>query len=558
MRGRRIKRGLTRREEDLIMGAVLLTLGVLLLSLIPLLRLGSSARAALDDYVYGAPVHYALEAGGGLFSVLRAILENVLYTYADWQGTYSSVILFSIEPGAFQESWYGLTTWVMLFAILCPIFLALGAVKDMERWGRLIIGAVVAFLSIQYLPSPAQGFYWWNGAAHYILFWLFSVWAVVHQVRLSRWEGTEKGFWRKALLGMLLAFWVGGGNFCTALVFPLVSGLLWVLAMRDKRSWQVAAANLLMTAAGAAGLFISMAAPGNALRQAGFQPMNPVLAILTSFARAGRTLWGAAGWQLLGALLLTVPVFLLSTRSCSYSFDHPILVTLGSFCAYSALFTPPIYSMGEAGLLGRLENLFWLAGLFLIFGVAFYLAGWAARQWLEPGWDRSRKSLWAVFMVGAVALTVGFLLQLPRANSARAAADLRSQARITYLEEREARRQVLADPEAGPERFRRFTGGPECFFLTRVSTWQADLQVDGKFAELPIYRGRGGGVTYVELGEAMTFFGVTNLEEGGFSQSFYLRGGRYVSLREFCDQAGYLITYDFPIDTIRIRTNREG
>ena len=40
MRGRRIKRGLTRREEDLIMGAVLLTLGVLLLSLIPLLRLG--------------------------------------------------------------------------------------------------------------------------------------------------------------------------------------------------------------------------------------------------------------------------------------------------------------------------------------------------------------------------------------------------------------------------------------------------------------------------------------------------------------------------------------
>lgn len=551
---RKRNREMTRWEENLIMGAVVLLLAVLVLSLIPLLRLGGYARAALDDYVYGTPVHYALEAGGGLFGVLRAILENVLYTYADWQGTFSSVILFSIEPGAFHESWYGLTTWVVLFAAICPIFLALGAVEGMERWGRLIIGAVVALLSVQYLPSTTQGIYWWNGAVHYILFWLFAVWAVVYQLKLSRWEGEEKGFWPRVLLGCLLAFWVGGGNFCTALVFPLVSALLWVLALRDGRSWQVTAADLLMTLCGAAGLFISVAAPGNALRQASHQAMNPVLAILTSFARAGRTLWGALGWQLLGALLLTVPVFLLSTRNCPYSFSHPVLVVLGGFCAYSALFTPPIYAIGESGILGRLENLYWLSGLFLIFGVVFYLAGWATRQWLEPGWDRSRKGLWAAFLAGAAVLTAAFLLELPQANSYRAAADLRSGTPGVYVEEREARQAVLADPAAGPECFRPFTQGPECFMMTRVTTWQADLLVDGAPAGLSIYRGRGGEVTYVELDEAMDFFRISGLTEADFSRTFYLREGRYVSLRELCDLEGYIITYDFPIDTIRIRT----
>ena len=140
----------------LLRAATAFTLAMLVLSLVPILMLAPYAHPAVDDFVYGTPVYYTLQAGKGFFDVLGSIWENVRYTYLDWQGTFSSIVLFSLEPGAFSEGAYGVTTYVVLTVVILPIFLALGTVRGMDRGGTLFLGGVIALFTVQYLPSPAQ------------------------------------------------------------------------------------------------------------------------------------------------------------------------------------------------------------------------------------------------------------------------------------------------------------------------------------------------------------------------------------------------------------------
>ena len=78
-------------------GMAAAALAVLGISLVTLL-LGRCCAPSADDFGYGAPVHFALEARLGLPGVLDAIWENLRYTYQNWQGTFASILLFSIQP----------------------------------------------------------------------------------------------------------------------------------------------------------------------------------------------------------------------------------------------------------------------------------------------------------------------------------------------------------------------------------------------------------------------------------------------------------------------------
>lgn len=520
-------------------------------SLVPLLLLAPSARAALDDFVYGGPVHFSLAAGGGLWSVVTAVWENVAYTYQDWQGTFSSVVLFSLEPGAFAPELYGLTTPVMLCAVLCPVFLVLRQVPGLDRRGRLILGAVVGFLSVQYLPDPGQGLFWWNGAAHYLAFWCFGVMAVVWLLKLIR--APERRFWPRTAAGCLMALWVGGGNFCTALVLPVVCSLtvLWCLWRRRPR--RAVAAGCLMAFFALAGLAVSVAAPGNAVRQAGFAPMPPLAAVGQSFVYAARTLAGMVSWPVAGALLLCVGVFLRTWDRAVAAAPrlHPLGVAAASFCCFAALYTPPLYAMGGVRALeGRLEDLFWVAAVLLVFGNALYAAAWSVGRWELP------KKLPQWFAgVGAGVFLLALCLSFSQTNAAAAWRDLHSPARTTYLAEREGRAALEGDLTTSVPRSVPLTDVPESFFQTRLVTWRSDLLVDGAPIPMETYHGSGGEVTYVELAHVLEVLDRPGaLSAGDCPRVFLVRGGEYVSLRWVCDALGYQIGYDGPTDTIFITT----
>ncbi len=526
---------------------------LLCLSLVNILAISFYATATVDDYIYGAPVHYALEAGGGLGSVLSAIGQTVAYTYEDWQGTFSSVVLFAIQPGVWGEKFYFLTVWVMVGAVIASVFLALGCVRDMDRWGKLCLAGVLSFFCVQYLPDPSQWFYWWNGAAHYLLFWTLSVLAVTCQIRLTRRQEKNWKFYIAAAGCCLLGFFVGGGNYCTALVFPLVSGALTFLAWWERKPKIMIGANALIVICTLGGLLVSMAAPGNAVRQGGRANIPPVRAILLSFWEAGRDLWAMLDWKLLGAVMVCVPLFLYATRKSGYRYRWPLLVLAGSFCALAALYTPYIFVYEKADLVARIADLTWLAGVFFLFGNAFYLAGWANRKWGEcPGlWAR----LEAMLLAGTVLLAGVAAFGWQDTNAGKAGRDLNSSVLEQYRQERIQRRETAKRENVEDRYFQELTANPESMYISGVATWSPNVLVDGNPVELIIYRGRGGYTNYVELEAALAFFDAEGeLEPGDFGTCFAVRGRHFVPIRSFCETMGMRIDYKVELDTMLITT----
>ena len=531
-----------------------LALAVLAVSLADLLLLGRYAMPAADDFGYGAPVHFALEAGLGLLGVLGAVWESLRYTYEHWQGTFSSVLLFTLQPGAFSEAAYPLTVPVMLAAVMAPPFLALAPVRMNGRGWKLLLGSVAALVSVQFLPSPAQGFYWWNGAAHYLAFWCLGVGMAVCQVCLGRGERGGRGLALRLIPACLGCFFQGGGNYSTALVFVLASAALTLWAALERRPRPALLVNVLMTLSAAAGLLVSVAAPGNAVRQAGLQRgLPPLEAVLASFRAAGEDALAMTGATLLAALALCVPVFLLAVRGRGYTFPIPLLVVGGGFCAFAALYTPPLYAMG-ASAVPRMENLFWLAWAFLVLVNGCYLAGWLSVH--LPAWRGAGRALAALGCAGGGLLAAALGTGWAGTGAHRARADLEGPVLTAYLRERAERRALAEDHETPPPRFTALSGYPDCFPVSQLLTWCSDVLVDGAPADLPCYHACGGEVTYVGLDRALAFFGRAGaFGPEDFSARFAIGGETCVPLRELCEALGFSVGYDQPSDTITILTH---
>ena len=256
----------------------------------------------------------------------------------------------------------------------------------------------------------------------------------------------------------------------------------------------------------------------------------------------------------LAGLLLTIPLFLLSVRGSGYRFRLPLLVLGGSFCAFAALYTPPLYAMGVSAV-PRMENLFWLAYVFLVFGNGFYLAGWLSCRLSTERSEKGRRVLGTLAGVGGAALLVALCCQLEEGNAYLAYQDLHSPELSAYLQERESRLALSEDHTTPPPRFTAISDYPVCFPVNQLLTWTSDVLVDGVPADLPCYHTCGGEVTYVGLERALSFFHSGKpLDSSDFSATFRIGGEFCVPLRELCNWLGYTVTYDVTIDTISIVT----
>lgn len=524
---------------------------LLIVSLLPLLGLSKYAAPASDDFGYSAPVYYAIENGEGLFGVIKALVENIKYTYYNWQGTFTSVFLFSLQPGIFGEEFYFLTPFILLAIIIAPIYIAVSSIRGLSAWGKLVIGSVISVLAVQYMPSIADGIYWWNGAAHYLVLWSLLVLVVVCQIDLSRHTATEKTFALRAVVASAGAFLIGGGNYSAALISAVILVAIAGYNMLQKKHRSVLLVNCAAVFLNLAGLLISCIAPGNAIRQAGFGKMSAITAILKSFSDAAKAVITFSDLKMLCALLISIPVFLASAKSMKYSFRYPLVVVAGAFCVFAAMYTPPLYAMGISDV-PRMNNIFYMGYLGWAFISAFYIAGWVSRR-VEINLCGTR-ILSAVGAIGTLAFCIIFAVQITSSNAYLAYSDLSSGAAETYLQERAARTKAYENKDL-TKRFVPITEYPECFITANHLTWASDLIVNGVVSDLALYRACGGEVTFVGLQDALEFFDCgIELTKDDFSKVYYVDKKTCIPLREFTEKNGYTISYDTLCDTIYIVT----
>lgn len=359
------------------------------LALAPMLAISRFDHSYADDWHYGVDVHAALEAGEGAVGVLSAAVEEAIDTYDSWQGTYSAIVLMALQPGVFGEGLYGLgAVGIMAALVLATGYAAAVVVRDVCGAGRaewLCVTLAALLLQTQLLPSPVEGIWWYNSAIYYTFYHALLLVGAGLSVRLLRGRthrGALSGAGTAARVSVLvlLAFVIGGGNYVTGLVavVALAATVVAALARRQRSAWLLVPALIVL----AVGFACSMAAPGNAARQASQFPGDN-LGVAMTLLRSGfagfeyAVLW-TNGFMVL-FLALLVPVFVRIARRSTCSFALPAVPALAVLLLFMASFTPTFFSMGYVGP-GRVQNIrydYFVLAVFLCVG---WLVGWVVRR----------------------------------------------------------------------------------------------------------------------------------------------------------------------------------
>ncbi len=357
--------------------AILLTVG-LVLSLLPLYAAMPYARAGVDDYRYGYRAHEAMATGGGLTDVLAAAAGETRATYTEWQGSYAAIFLMALQPGVFGNAYYGagacLLLTVLNVSLLLFAYLAFRRVLGMRRAYAWSLSVLLAIGCVQFLPSPCEGYYWYNGGVYYTFF--FSMALFGGCLLLWRAEKRRLAQWP---LFVLLAVLIGGGNLVTGLLCCMLLAAYLVHTLVKKRFDPLIAVTLgtLMIA-----FLINSLAPGNAVRQTehvSARAAGPFSAILQAMVD---TMYYAKRWLFRPAsflLLMGAPLVWIFAGNTTFRFRFPLLVTAASFLLVSAGFTPTEYALGTAGE-ARLVNIqFYLFMLLSLVNMVWYV-GWLRRR----------------------------------------------------------------------------------------------------------------------------------------------------------------------------------
>lgn len=438
--------------------AIVLTI-VYVVSLIPLLWIGWYNYPSADDYSIGSNCRQIWVNSHNLFAVLWAGIERAAEDWISWMGYFTSNFLMAIPPNVFGERFYVITVWIMLSALslstwylLKSIFVKVfGADKDVSH----CIIMLMLFVTVQCMVGRVEAFYWYAGAANYMLVHSMSLFfyglliAAVYDTGKKRiWDLTAAG---------ILGFLTGGGNQMTALNVTVVMLVAIGFGIVLKK-WKEYQFLLIPVGMELFGFILNVAAPGNWVRAEGTNGMNPIKAILVSFYYCiDYCINEWSGWPVAVMVLVMIPLFWQLVKGTDFIFPYPLAVVLFGYCLVSAMMTPPLFAVGsmEAERLQALTFTMYLLVLTLCTG---YVVGWAEKKWEALDGKRTQKvsagyfscsEVWWItgcllFFVMAAALTV---IPEPHCFSATSAiTDLTNGSAESYGK---ARMERIAEYESG-------------------------------------------------------------------------------------------------------------
>lgn len=356
-----------------------------LLSVIPLYIIGMYAHPSVDDYYYGTQTVQVWNETHSIASVIKCSFDEMLNTYNIWQGNFSAIFLMRLQPGIFGEQYYFITPLILLSAYIgFSIFFFYTALKKIFKTDSYLaatVGICLTFVSIQLCMTPSDSFYWYNGAIYYTFFYslMLFLFALLIRMRTAKAAGTVIF----TLISFVLAFLIGGSNYATALfmciMLALAAGaaIYSVLTKKNKviRSYHMAA-YIIVALAAMAGLFISMAAPGNAFRQDSVGGSTGILkTFIYTFAFGGYSIAKVLNAPCLIFFVCMIPAFYSIAKKSGFSYRYPLLVAVFTFGLYCSMGTPVFYAQGLRMPYRMMNIIFFAAYVYIAFNM-IYLLGW--------------------------------------------------------------------------------------------------------------------------------------------------------------------------------------
>ncbi|MDE5892170.1 MAG: hypothetical protein K2H45_04505 [Acetatifactor sp.] len=427
----------------------LLCLMVLLLSLIPLLYVGRYDHPTGDDIYYGLDAHMVWETTHSLPQTIISACRGVAREYHTWQGTYSAMLLMHLQPTVFSERFYFLTPFLIVGFMLWGSWYLLRQVSrymiPFDSYDQLGIWSVLMFLSLQWVFSPGEAFYWYNGGMYYTGFYGLTL--LMFGLLCKYANMGKKG---TLILLLFMELLIGGSNYLTLLwsmlVLVLAAALQW-LRRRPGRIGLTCAALFQIVC-----FVVSATAPGNALREATATQSSAFEAIRLSL-RQGivyLSIW-LNGWWVLGAMVLLL-FMLPAIRKMSFSFPCPFLAVIFLYGMFCTLSCPTFYAQSNAGP-ARAVNVCYYGFILTSYMALFYVTGWGyhkCKKLLNACEDVSGTGILQsvyyslLFFVLIMQLCIGMVdNSLRQATSVRALRDIVSGTAAAYDQEYHERIRLL-------------------------------------------------------------------------------------------------------------------
>jgi len=365
------------------------------LSLLPLLFVGFYCHPTGDDIYYGVHAREIFEETHSVFQTIGNAISGVGHDYNTWQGTYAAMFIMRLQPTVFSENLYFLTPFLVIGSLILGLWVFLK--ESIGRWLALnkheFLGmySLVLFLCLQWVITPGEAFYWFNGAVYYSGFFglmLLNFGLLARYITLGK----------KKVLPFIVALeiLIGGSNYLTLLWSMIVLFCASVFLFWKKKpcKWTVALLTLLQMGC----FLISAVAPGNQVRAATAASLPAWKAVLFSI-RQGFSFLAAwmNGWWVLGALCLAI--FLVpALYKSQFRFPMPLLVAGFLFGLFSSLTCPTFYAQSNAGP-GRALNLSCYGFILTSYLALFYFVGYLFRKYKEgnfslPALEEDKQYSW--------------------------------------------------------------------------------------------------------------------------------------------------------------------
>ena len=356
---------------------------IFILALIPVLIIAKYNYPCADDFGFSVYSHIAWEETHSIFQVFAGALKTVKERWFGWQGTFSSIFVMSLQPAVFGEAGYRWVPWIMIgaisFSTLFFLYVILKKLMEVRTPVYLAISMIYLIFALECMIDKTQGFFWFNGAAHYIIPHSVAVILIGRMICIIK-NDRHKSV--KMMLACLAAFFVGGGNYISALIIAILFAVALIVAVYTRKRKCIRLVILpcifFLTA-----FLINVCAPGNSIRQGevGYRPSVVNSVILSFYYCVEYIMERWFDWTYIILVFSLLPFLweVVKTVGNKFNYRFPLLVPLGSFCFLSAMFTPSLYAMGVAGG-GRIFNIIFLDYLFLIILNIYYFLGWIYRH----------------------------------------------------------------------------------------------------------------------------------------------------------------------------------
>lgn len=360
---------------------VILLIALFIAGLVPIFLLGRYDYLSADDYGFSAHCNIVWMQSHSVVQVIKTAGETAIEIWNRWQGTFSSIFLMALQPGIWGM--YSLVPWIMIgamtFSTLFFFYVVFRKIIQVRPAIFLSISMIYLLFAVECMIDKAQGFFWFNGAAHYMI--PHSVALCLFTVLILMMTEDKKTL-RRMAAACFLALFTGGANYITALITLIlfVSAIALLLFIKQKQKCRLLILPFLFFLAA---FFLNVFAPGNAVRQTEMAVGPGVIkSILLSFYYCVEYIadtW--FNWTYFLFVFALLPFLWEAVKAFGKRFSYPVplLVFTYSYCVLSAMFTPSLFAGGGAGG-GRIYNIMFLDFMILTIFNIFYFMGWLYRK----------------------------------------------------------------------------------------------------------------------------------------------------------------------------------